>query len=525
MNAPTATFFNLLPGDGSNLPLVQVADCPLTLAMERLPTWTSVGSLRIFHRSLEVIAALRRHGVKNLPPLEPHYAYPGVERPMHHQVETVEELQVYQRCAVLNGLGTGKTLAAIWAADILQKRGVVNRVLVITPKSTMFKVWLAALFQALPRTDAAVMSGDRQRRLAIAADTSISWLITNPEGLTLLGKTLPPGVDLVIVDEATKFKNFSAVRTRWLATATKPPCRLWLMTATPTPQSPEDAYALIRLIRGNFMSKTRFKHLTMQQVSEFRWVPRPAAAEIVAEYLTPAVRFRREDCFDLPPFNTIHLEVDMSPTQKALVAQLEKEAIATLSQKLEVTAANAAAVLSKTFQVMTGGVYTTDEDGDRVAVSVDASPLFDALDDIIEAAETPVLIYTPFRISVALIARALTDRGRRIGCITGGVLDKERMSTFDAFQTHELDAIVAVPSTISHGITLTESNVVVWTVPTFSAETDEQANARIYRYGQTRPCTCYRIVMSKLALAFYRRLESHASLQATILNYIEGGKK
>ena len=39
--------------------------------------------------------------------------------------------------------------------------------------------------------------------------------------------------------------------------------------------------------------------------------PREGAEEIVAKYMRPCVRFRTEDCIDLPPVSYIDLTVDL----------------------------------------------------------------------------------------------------------------------------------------------------------------------------------------------------------------------
>jgi SNF2 family DNA or RNA helicase len=42
------------------------------------------------------------------------------------------------------------------------------------------------------------------------------------------------------------------------------------------------------------------------------------------------------------------------------------------------------------------------------------------------------------------------------------------------------------PKSASHGITLTKGVATIWASPTYNAEYFEQANARIYRGGQTQ---------------------------------------
>jgi SNF2 family DNA or RNA helicase len=60
---------------------------------------------------------------------------------------------------VLNDMGTGKTLSAVWAADILLEAQKIRRVLVVGPLSTMKSVWGNELYLNVPhRTTASSRS-------------------------------------------------------------------------------------------------------------------------------------------------------------------------------------------------------------------------------------------------------------------------------------------------------------------------------------------------------------------------------
>lgn len=468
--------------------------------------------------TFDAVNTLRSRGLP-VPHIHERYNWPGPDKPLQHQRATVDFLLTERRCFVLNDLGTGKTRAAIWAADILQREGQVRRVLVVAPKSILHSVWDRELTFTLPRRGRAVLEGGRDRKHKIARDPRIEWLIVNPESLPLLVDKLP-GVDLIIVDEATKFKTGGAQRTRALAKLAQG-CRLWLMTGTPAPQSPTDAHSPIRLQReGKYMSFGAFRDLTMVRVSQFTWKARPNAADIVAREMQPAVRFKREDCFDLPDRQVIDLDVEMSPEQARLVKKFKEEAWADLEGKT-ITAPNAAAAMGKMLQVLAGGVYGQDAKGERPAFAVDSSPLFDALTDLVTEAAGPVLVFAPYRISAAITHMQMVKAGFRSAVVTGATTGQQRKEIFECVQAGDLDTMVAIPQTVSHGLTLTKSNTIVWLSPPMSYETYEQANARIYRLGQTRKCVIYRITQNALTRELYKRLDTRATLQATILRLME----
>lgn len=455
-----------------------------------------------------------------LPAPSVHYEYPGRFKPMAHQRATVDFFVQHHKCFCLNGLGTGKSLAATWATDYMMQQGAVRRAVIVAPLSIVEHVWERELFQTLPHRSVAVVKGSAARKRQIAADTRFDILIINPESLEIVMDHLPM-VDLVVVDEFTKFKNARSNRWKALRKITQS-TRLWMMSGTPAPQSPLDAYGPMKLVLDRVPSFGQWKDMTMQQVSKFRWVPRENAEHIIAKHLQPAVRYKREDCYDMPDVQEIFLDVDLTSQQTKLIERFRKEAAAEIAEH-QVTAANAAAVLSKVLQVMAGGVYGQDEDGDQVTHFVDAAPLFEAVEEIVEQADTPVLVFAPFRSAVTAIHQYLEKAGYRVGKITGDVPAHERTPLFDAVQHNQLDALVAVAGTMSHGLTLTTSRYVLWALPPFAYEEYEQANGRVIRNWQENDVVIYHLVQNKLAKELFERLKSKARLQDAVLNLITGG--
>ena len=56
-------------------------------------------------------------------PIERDYEWPGLFKPFDHQRDTSRFLSIHRRAFCFNEAGTGKTSAAIWAADYLMEIG------------------------------------------------------------------------------------------------------------------------------------------------------------------------------------------------------------------------------------------------------------------------------------------------------------------------------------------------------------------------------------------------------------------
>lgn len=478
--------------------------------------------VQFFEDKFDTCRYLRRAGLA-YPSMADTYGYPGPFSPMDHQSETVKFLLDHDRAFVANGLGTGKTLSALWASDALMDMGQVRRVLIVAPISAMWNAWVPALSGTIPNRRYKLLKGTAKQKQELCQDLSYRYLIVNPESLHLIEDCLHC-VDLVIADESTKFKSWQARRTKSLYRIAKER-RLWLMSATPAPQNPTDAYAQIRLLRnGSYMSFTAFRDRTMLNYGQFKWVPRYNAVDIIAQELQPCIRFSRDDCLDLPELSIIDHKVPLSPEQEKAVKSLQEKAFAEIAGT-EITAVNAGVVVSKVLQVQSGAVYgEADENGEKEVIKLKADGVLESVEDIVTSNANPVIVYVSFRSTVKALVDHLSAAGVTVAGITADVAGAKRQELFQSMQDGSLHCIVAVASTISHGVTLTAADTIIWATPPVSFETYDQANGRIYRKGQTKKCVIYRLYYDAFSNSLLKRLDKKISLQDCLLQTLQDKK-
>ena len=70
---------------------------------------------------------------------------------------------------------------------------------------------------------------------------------------------------------------------------------------------------------------------------------------------------------------------------------------------------------------------------------------------------------------------------------------------------------------MSHGLTLTEANTIVWYSPTRRLDEYEQANARITRPGQVAKTFIVHLYGTPVERVTYARLKSKAKMQGMLL--------
>jgi hypothetical protein len=247
---------------------------------------------------------LRYLGFPTPQPMDHSYDWPGRFKPFTAQRVTSNFLAVHPRAFVLNDMGTGKTLAALWAADFVLRHSGGSRAIIVAPLSTLERVWADAIFQnLLGRRTCVVLHGSASKRRELLAQPH-DFYIVNYDGLEVLEKDLAARSDIrmAVVDEASAYRNRTTARHRLGRKLLATRDYLWLMSGTPTPNGPTDAYGLAKLVNNCFgESWGSFHDRAMVKVSQFKWVPRAGAHAQAHRLLQPAVRFAISDCVDLPP--------------------------------------------------------------------------------------------------------------------------------------------------------------------------------------------------------------------------------
>jgi len=476
----------------------------------------------------EETKVLRNIGIDAPSPILHHYDWPGQFKPFDAQVEAAAFMSLEHRAFNLSDLGTGKTLATLWAYDYLRSVGLVKKALVVTPLSTLERTWADEVFKHFPHLETAVLYGSRDKRLKLLEE-DVDLYFINHHGIKLSGFAdalkLRADIDLIIIDEIAQVgRNAGTDRYRTLLDICNRQTsrKVWGLTGTPTPNTPTDAWAQCRLLVPERVPPyfNKFKNLVMRQINQFLWVPRPEALDVVHEAMQPAIRFKRDECVDLPPcmyeMRYAPLTSEQSQAYKDMLTKLRIEAA-----QGEITAVNEAVKAQKLIQVACGVVY----DGDGNEVNFAAGPRMDVGLEIVEQAGAKVIVFVPFRSVIQKVVDMLNKNGYTTGVIHGGVSKNERDKTFAAFmKSHNPRVLVAQPAAMSHGLTLTEANTIVWYAPISSNETFEQANARITRPGQKHSQLIVMIEGTPMEQKYYARLKDKQRVQGLLLDMVQASR-
>ncbi len=483
------------------------------------------------HHAQQTLAYL---GLPFISPISRDYDFSGPYEPAAHQLLICNMVSMHKKGYCFADMGMGKTASLIWATDYLKQLGIVKKVLVIAPKIVCRSAWQHEISLLLPYDTTAVLDGTaaiRKRRI----DRNAQWDIINYDGVQILEKELANRqYDMVIVDESTAVKNPDTARWKFLNEVTKRVERVWLLSASPTPQGPEDAFGQIMLLTPELVPRNKYewRNMTMQIGRQGfttrtgakvppKWEPKDDSAAILKRYFVPALRLEKRDWVDLPTVFDIYKEVQLSTQQEAEIKKLHRAALKAVIENEEA----ARGIVNKIYQISSGCLYTTDEEDGRQVVQYDMQPKVDAVIELIEEAKArhsggfvggKTVVYVSHR-HVCDYLTALLGEKYRVAQIHGDT--KHRSVTLRAFETSdEFEIIVAVSSAMSHGVTAIAANTIIWFTPASATETFIQANERTDRIGQRQEGRRYYLFSTDVERERHEHLQRGGKAQQTMLS-------
>lgn len=489
-----------------------------------LPSSKAVEDFTVVPHKPAETRILRNLGYSVPSPILYHYDWRRTS-PFEAQRVTAAMLVCEPRAFVLNGMGTGKTRSILFAFDYLRKLGLVKRMLVVAPLSTLSFTWAREVFQVMPEYRVGIVHGSRDRRLKILTDKEIDIFVINHDGVGVVAEQLAAmdDLDILAIDEVSAYRNNSTRRWKIMNKLTSRFSYVWGLTGTPTPKSPTDAFGIIRLINPQAYPSSfkRFRDEMMVQVNQFKWVPRTGSEKKVFDYMQPAVRYTLADCIDIPPTQYSDEQVKIGTKQQKTYDAIVKHG-KIMVDEAQITAVNAGVLVNKLLQISAGCVYSSE----KVPVVLDAKERLGVVSDLVDQADGKCIIFCPYIPIVDMVHDHLQKQGVKVAKVYGATTPHERANIFSEFQDGPPGmgpkVIVAHPKTMSHGLTLTAANMIIWYAPTDDLEIYEQANARIARPGQTAHRVIVKhIVGTKMEELVYKRLKGKQKAQGALLELFE----
>jgi SNF2 family DNA or RNA helicase len=476
------------------------------------------GNLVVPHALRETL--LLRHMGWQIPnPMLTYYDWPGGVQPFAAQRATCKLLTENQRAYVLNDMGTGKTKAALWAWDYLNREGFAKKMLVVAPLSTLRFTWGGECFRTLPNRKVIVLHGTKQERLEQLSQDADIYVI-NHDGVKVIESELftRADIDTLVLDELAVYRNNSG-RSKRMRKFARRFTWCWGMTGTPMPNEVIDVWGQCMIITPHTVpsSRNHCKGSLMVQVGTYKWVPRDGAVSKAFGMMQPSVRFSLDDVAELPPVIERFVDVDLSPGQFTTYETVRKELQAMVQDKT-ITAQNAGVAMGKLLQISGGWVYGEN----KAIIRMDAAPRVAALYELIEQAAHKVLVAIPYRHMLEGVSRILKlpEVNVEHAVVHGDTVDREQI--FNLFQnSQKYKVLLCHPQCVSHGLTLTAADTVVWYLPIASLDIYDQFNARFRRVGQLHKQQIFHLQATPAERKLYSLLRTKEKLQDQLLDLFE----
>lgn len=441
-------------------------------------------------------------------------------KPHNYQRLATEFITSRDEAAIFLGMGLGKSviaLTAIW--QLLLDYFLVTRVLVIAPLRVARDTWPqeAAKWDHLEGLSLAVAVGSKAERLDALAKGAMVTVI-NRENVPWLvahyGKAWP--FDMIVIDELSSFKNHRAKRFTALVKM-RPYVSRWVgLTGTPAANGLMDLWAQFRLLDGGqrlgrYITRFRDRWFVPDKrggMQVFTYKPRAGAEDEIYEAISDmTLSMRTTDHLTLPELTLTTTRVKLADKERAVYEQLKQDLVIELNGQV-IDAANAAVLSGKLLQLASGAIY--DENGDAIVVH---GAKLDALEDLVEAANGQnLLVAYWYKHDLQRIIERFPD-----------ARPLKTSTDIEAWNNSEIQIGLIHPASAGHGLNLqVGGHLLIWFSLTWSLELYQQANARLYRQGQTQPVTITHLAAEgTLDEAVLKALDTKNVTQAALIEAVK----
>ena len=417
--------------------------------------------------------------------------------PYPHQSAGIDWIISKQACALLWGMGTGKTVTTLTAVDrILYDLLEDGPALVIAPKRVAENTWSreSEKWEHLRHLRVVKVMGPENQRLA-ALENQADIYVINRENVVWLVELMQkwPGgwpFPVVVIDELSSFKSAQAKRWKALRRVRGRIRRIVGLTGTPRPNGLEDLWPEMYLLdQGDRLGRTlgafRARYLVPEKTNGhivYSYRPRDGAETEVYDRISDiCMSIRKEDVLKLPGQTYEDVVLTPPPVLLKRYKQFERDKVMEcLDENGQIVAGTEAALTNKLLQFANGAIYDTDGQAHEIH-----DIKLDALEELLEAAGgDPVLVLYAYKHDADRIRQ-------RISCRT---LDTSE--DIDAWNRGEIPVAIAHPASIGHGLNLQDGgHIIVWYGLTWSLELYQQANERLNRPGQKNVCRVYHLLL------------------------------
>lgn len=440
-------------------------------------------------------------------------------QPHSYQKHAIDKVIENEKYGLFLDMGLGKTVSTLTAFSELQLLDT-EKMLVIAPLNVAKDTWADEIskWEHLKHLRVSKILGTPKQRLA-ALNKDADIYITNKENTKWLCEQYKKDwpFDMVVIDELSTFKNPSSQRFKAIKKKLPLVKRFVGLTGTPSPNSLLDLWAQVYLIDRGERLETAFSRYreryfrATHQVSDhvYNWELREGSEDLIYNQIEDiALSMKASDYLDMPERIDTKQVVTLSNKERKLYDELEKYYILEDETDGTIVAQSGASLSQKILQLSNGAVYTDDEDVRHIH-----DRKLDKLEEIIDEAQgQPILLFYNFKHDRDRILERFDD-----------VLTLDDKGYKDKWNSGKAKILLAHPASAGHGLNLQQGgHIIVWFGLTWSLELYQQANARLYRQGQTHTTIIHHIMTDNtIDQRVYQALQNKELTQDELMKAIK----
>lgn len=393
--------------------------------------------------------------------------------------------------AVLLDMGLGKSVITLTAIfDLCLDSFEVSKVLVIGPLRVARDTWPTEIkkWDHLKELKFSVAIGSEAQRKAALMQKANIYLINRENVDWLINQSgMPFDYDMVVIDELSSFKSYSAKRFKSLLKVRPKVKRIVGLTGTPSSNGLMDLWAEFRVLDmgerlGRFITHYRnnfFEPDKRNGQMIFSYKPKAGAEDAIYRLISDiTISMKSTDYLKMPECIINEVLVTLSEKEQKSYDSFKKDLVLSLKGE-EIDAVNAAALSNKLCQMANGAVYGEDK---KVFEIHDKK--LDALEDLIESANgKPVLVAYWFKHDLERIKKKFKVR------------EIQTSKDITDWNKGEIEIALIHPASAGHGLNLQAGgSTLIWFGLTWSLELYQQTNARLWRQGQNETVVIHHII-------------------------------
>lgn len=385
-------------------------------------------------------------------------------------------------------MGLGKTIQAI---ALMLSRGQQGASLVIAPASVLLN-WKAEINRFAPSLTPIVMQASESNREEVIKNASGFDVVLTTYGL-LINESEPLAAkewNVIILDEAHTIKNKDTKMSK-AAMELKGGFRL-LLTGTPLQNHLGEIWNLFQFANPGLLGS--FQHFNENFIMPIEKDGNKQRQKQLKKMLLPFLlrRTKAEVLDELPEKTEVTLLVELSPEERALYENLREQAVLNVEEGAG-AAMQALAEITRLRQAACHPALVNKE----LNLASSKTQTFMKLTDELIGNNHRALVFSQFTSHLALIRKELDKQGIEYLYLDGGVSVNERAELVKRFQSGEQSLFLISLKAGGTGLNLTAADYVIHLDPWWNPAVEDQASDRVYRIGQTRPVTIYRLIAAQ----------------------------